>query len=183
MQFENSARTAIQSLEIEGRSREPERTIEITIGGRFTHKVAVSIRGEEMDVSALKTKISDTIFGMKAWYSVVAKVDLFYVWTVIGFLFITTIAAMTPGEDPRKPGRSFQDALRIVLQLTGSFVAIGFVVAGAGKLRSRFFPMISFATAQGIKRHQFDEQVRWTVIVSFLVGLAGAAVYGVIGGA
>lgn len=182
LSFENAPRTEIKWLEIEGRSHERERTIGITIGRRYSVPASLTVRGEELDVSTMRTKVSDTIYGMKAWYSPVAKVDLFSVWGAIFFVLVLLLQLMAPTEPPSRPSRSFAEALKLLPQVVGVLSGIALIIFATARLRTRFFPLVSFATGQGVKRHQIDEQVRWTVLVGFLVGLAGSIVYAVLSG-
>ncbi len=182
LSFENSDRTKIKWLEIEGRSREKERTIGITIGRQYSAPASLVVRGEELDVSTMRTKVSDTIYGMKAWYSHVAKVDLFMVWGAIALVLVLLLQLMASTEPTPRPSRSFAEALKLLVQVIGIFSGIGLAIFLTARLRTRFFPLVSFATGQGVKRHQIDEQVRWTVLVGFVVGLAGSIAYSLLSG-
>jgi hypothetical protein len=62
LSYENAPRTAIRSLEIEGLSHKREHTIGITVGRRYSVPVSLSVRGEELDVSTMRKKVSDTVY-------------------------------------------------------------------------------------------------------------------------
>jgi hypothetical protein len=90
---------------------------------------------------------------------------------------------MLPSEAPKHPERSFSEALQLLVKFVLYMVAPAFVVIfGVSRLKARYFPMVSMAIGQGARRHSTDEQVRWTVIVGLLVGLAGSAIYARISG-
>lgn len=175
--YENSARAAAQTFELYGRTRDPERSVTVTVGRRYGAPATVSIRGEEQDVTSAKTKILDTMAGMRAWYSPVATVDLYLVWTVIFTSFMMLLQLMLPSEAPSHSGKSFSEAIRTLGALLIFLTPVAAIVITTAKLRARYFPLVSVVLGQSSRRHQVDEQVRWTVIVGFLVGLAGSVTY------
>jgi len=74
--YDNSKRAAIISLEISGRSYEPYKTSEVILGTRYSSPISVALRADEDSVSSIRTKLADTIDGMRAWYSRISTVDL-----------------------------------------------------------------------------------------------------------
>lgn len=180
--YENSTRAAIKTVEIFGISRAPDRSISVTVGRSYGARAALSVRGEEQEVAAARTRVLDSFAGMRAWYSPVATLDLWIVWVVIFTAFSLIIQFMLPSEAPKHPERTFSEALQLLVQFA-LYVAPAFVVIfGVSRLKARYFPMVSMAIGQGARRYSTDEQVRWTVIVGLLVGLAGSAIYARIGG-
>lgn len=182
LEYENTTRASAQTFEFYGRSREPERSVTVTVGRRYGAPTTVSIRGEEQDVTTAKTRLMDTIAGMRAWYSPAATVDLFVVWMVILSTVILVFQLMAPSQAPSRPGRSFSEAIRAFGSTLLVLGPVILVVVATTKLRSRYFPLVSVVLGQSTRRHQIDEQVRWTVIVGFIVGLAGSITYALIGG-
>lgn len=183
LEFENSPRTKMTALIIDGRSLDRERAILITIGRHSWAPTTVSLEGEEFDVSAVRTKVSDTVHGMKAWYSPVAKVELPLFFLGVFFFIFVVLQLMGFPEPAIRSGRSFKDALKVLLPAVSLLSGIAAVVIAVAKLRTRFFPVVSFATGQGTRRHQIDDQVRWTVFIAFLVGVAGSFAYASLSGA
>jgi hypothetical protein len=179
--YENPARAAARTIEIYGRQSEPDRSITITVGKQYGAKAAVSIRGDEQDVSSARTKVLDTFSGMRAWYSPVARLDLGMIFWAFLFLAGIVLQLMTPSS----PSTS-----RAALSLTQALRATGYVVAFIGGvailiiavrgLRHRYFPMVAINLGQSVRKSQTDEQVRWTVIVGFIVGIAASIAYGVL---
>jgi uncharacterized membrane protein len=53
---------------------------------------------------------------------------------------------------------------------------IGIVIWGLYWLRKRFFPVATFAIGQGLTRHQHYEQIRWVVIVGFVISVLASIV-------
>ena len=180
--YENSLRAAAQTIEIYGRARDPDRSVSITVGCRWGARATVSIRGEEQDVTAMRTRILDSFAGMRAWFSPVATLDLWIFWTIIFAAFWLIVETMAPSTPAARPGRSFSEALRQIGLGLSVIAPVFLLVYAVSKLRARYFPMVSMAFGQGAKRYQTHEQVRWAVIVAFVVGLAGSAVYGVMSG-
>lgn len=182
LKYENTSRAAIKTLELHGRTSDPDRAITITVGRTYGPPAAVSIRGEEQDASAIKTRIMDTFSGMRAWYSPAATIDLYIVWTVIFFTVSFVLGLMLPSETPARPGKSLPEAVRALASVVPIFASVILVVVGTAKLRARYFPLISFVLGQSMRRYQVDEQVRWTVIIGFFVGVAGSIAYGMLNG-
>lgn len=173
--YDNSIRAAIKTIEIFGRT--PDRSISVTVGRSYGARAVLSIRGEEQDVTALRTRVLDSFAGMRAWYSPVATFDLWAVLFAVFMVSVLIIQLMLPGEAPSRPERSFSEATqalgKVVLYVAPA-IAVAFF---ASLLKTRYFPMVSMAIGQGARRHSTDEQARWTVIVGLLVGLAGSAIY------
>jgi hypothetical protein len=182
LDYENSKRAEIKRVEFECRSRENSRFVLVSLGRQYNDSISIRLSGEEADVSAVKTKLSDTIHGMKAWYSLIAKADMAAIFSAISFFVFVTLTLMSSGQTVSK-GRTLKEAAQIaplvILILAAIFMCVFVII----KIRSRFFPSTIFTIGQGLKRYQFDEQIRWTVIVSFFVGIAGAITYGFAGGA
>lgn len=180
LKYEDPARASIRTVELYGRTRNPERSITITVGRPYGARAAASIRGEEDDASTMKARIMDTFSGMCAWYSPAATMDLYIVWMVVFVTIMLVLQLMAPSETPPRPGRSFSEAVRVLAYVVPIIGSIVLIVFGIAKLRARYFPLVSFVLGQGVRRHQVNEQVRWTVIVGFFVGLAASIVYAVL---
>lgn len=175
IQYENPARASIDRLEISGRSSEPYSSAEVTLGERYLAPIGFSIRGEEDLVSSLRTSISDTLSGLRPWYSWIATIPLFSVWLAIVAVLYLLLMTMLPSNTPR-PAMPFSKAvaaLAISLAVVGT---IGLVVWGVALLRKRFFPVGVFAIGQGWTRYQQDDKFRWVVIIGFVVSLVASVV-------
>ena len=180
--YENPTRAAVKTVEIFGSSRAPDRSISVTVGRSYGARAALSVRGEEQEVAAARTRVLDSFAGMRAWYSPVATLDLWMIWFAIFMAYWLIVQLMLPSETPKHPERTFSEALQLLVKLV-LYVAPAFVVIfGVSRLKARYFPMVSMAIGQGARRHGTDEQVRWAVIVALLVGLASSAIYARISG-
>ena len=58
--------------------------------------------------------------------------------------------------------------LAIIVALVGGL--------GLNKLKSKIFPSSTFALGQGKARHNHLENIRWGVIIAFIVGVAASLV-------
>lgn len=175
--YENNPKAYIKQIEISGRSREPDRSITITLGRNYSTPTSLSIRGEEIDASTAQEKIRDTIHGMKAWYSKVATFDMYALWSVVITISVFILQLMAPSDSTPRPGRSLKEALHALPSVVLVLGGVASLVWATVLIRRRFFPLVSFSIGQGVKRYQFDEQIRWTVIVGFMVGLTASIAF------
>jgi hypothetical protein len=171
--FDNPKRASIQTLSIEGYSHERERNVAITMGRGYSSSASFVVNGEELDVSHVKTKVSDTIFGMKAWYGWLATIDSAAALLAISLLLVVTGMLMSaPGT--QKIVIPPEKKLYLTVVLLGLMATIALAIWATWWFRRRFFPVFTFAIGQGVTRHQFDEQIRWVVIVGFFVSVAAS---------
>lgn len=171
--FENAERTKINSLELSARSREYRERAEVALGGKFLATISVTMEGEEDTISKLMLEVKDILYGMRPWYSRIARLDMFYVWFPIFLVVFLLLQIMAQGAPQPQP-IPFSKALGVTGFVLVLIFVIGGIVWGSAKLRNRFFPLATFAIGQGLGRHQHQEQIRWVVIVGFLVGVAAS---------
>lgn len=173
--YENPGRASILSLEISARSADSETTAQVSLGTRYSASVKASLRGEEGCISSLRTSLTDVLDGMRPWYSPIAKVDLLFVWVPIFVVSSLVLQVMSlSGSTSLKVAIPFRTAVFIATVVVGAIATVGFVIWGTSRIRSRFFPISTFAIGQGFGRHQLDEKIRWVVIVGFLVNVAAS---------
>lgn len=178
--YENSVRAAVSSIEIFGSTS--DRRISVIIGRSYGARAELSIRGEEQEATVTRARILDSFAGMRAWYSPIATLDLKVVWLVVFVVFTLVIQLMSPGGASRRPDRTFSDAVQ-ALGIAVLYVApVVAVILAISSLKARYLPMVSMAIGQGHRRYKIDEQIRWTVVVGLLVGLAGSAIHALISG-
>jgi len=182
IKYDNPQRAAFTAIEISARSREPFITAEISLGARYSAPISVSLRGDEDIVSSMRTTLTDVVAGMKPWYSRIATIHPLLVgMPIFGFVVFAGLVQMiilllNPENRPKLPSISLVKALVL---MTMFIVFIGATLAlcwGIIALLNRFFPVATFAIGQGDARHQFNEKVRWVVIVGFLVSVIGSIV-------
>ncbi len=179
--YENPVRASITSLELSARSDDRETRAEVSLGSPYSASMKASLHGEEGCISSLRTSVTDVLDGMRPWYSRIATVDLSIVWgsvilapfAVLQIFAVIMSASSSPKIQIQIP---FRTALYYTAVVIGGIAAIGFVIWATWRLRTRFFPVPTFAIGQGLGRHQRDEQIRWGVIVGFLVSVAASIV-------
>ncbi len=175
VQYDNPTRAAISSLEISAKSRDPYTTAEISLGARYSAPISISLRGEENTISLMRTYVSDTVDGMRAWYTRLSTIDFFYVWFPIFMVLLMLAQIMSPSGTPH-PAMPLKKALEVLVISAAAIGGIAAVIWAIAWLRKRFFPVATFAIGQGHSRHQHNEQIRWVVIVGFVVGVGASIV-------
>ena len=175
IEYDNPKRAQITAIEISGRCRDPYTTTEITLGRRYSSNVSVSIRGEESLVESSRILFSDILDGMKPWYSKISSIDLWYVFFPIFMVLVLLVQIMAPSNNP-KQAIPLDKALVILATALAAIGSIGAFIWVISSLRKRFFPINTFAIGQGLARHQQYEQIRWVVIVGFLVSIFSSIV-------
>jgi hypothetical protein len=175
VEYDNPGRAAIVSLELSGRSSEPYVTAEVSLGARYSAPISISLRGEENVVSSIRTALTDIIDGMRAWYSRIATIDFFFVWFPIFWVLALLIQIMSPSNTP-VPATPLKKATLIAVIAIALIGIIAGIIWGIASLRRRFFPVATFAIGQGLHRHEHNEQVRWVVVIGFLVSVGGSIV-------
>ena len=123
----------------------------------------------------MRTYVSDTVDGMRAWYSRLSTIDFTYVWfpIVMVLVFLAQITSPSGTPHPAPPLNKAIELLAIVAAVIGVIAA---VIRAIAWLRKRFFPVGTFAIGQGLSRHQHNEQIRWVAIVGFVVGVGASIV-------
>lgn len=172
-QYDNPKRMRITALEISGLSKEPYEKADISIGRSNYTPISVSIRGEESSVALMRMTLADIIDGIKPWYSRFAIIDLWYPLTIILFAGLFILQMMLP-SNPQKHGVTFDKAL---LTLSIAIVFLGGIAAiywGINKIQAYCFPRATFAIGEGEKEYSFLEQIRWVVIIGFMVSVVAS---------
>ena len=176
--YENSKSKRIRRIHLSARSDNYSKSATIVFRDSFFMGVSINVNGREDVVSRLKEEILDIIAGMRPWYDVFARLDLF---TIIGvgfliLLFIFSIfilfewipVADSPSSDSKNVKGS---ALSIVFWLIISLGLWGFY-----RLRGILFPRAVFTIGQGESRFRILEKVRWGVVIAFFVSFAAGLV-------
>jgi len=173
--FENSRTRAIRSLYIRAASRESDSAAGVTIEADSWSTLSLRVEGEESLVQRIRDGISEVFDGMRAWYSAIARLDFFYV--VFGFVGIAymVLRSMVGGDTP-SPAMKLSQAVWLTLGLLGFIAALSFLVWFLNRIRQRFFPIATIALGQGIERYDFDDKVRWVVLVGFVVSVFASIV-------
>lgn len=174
-QYENPRRASVTGLEISGRCLKPYMSAEIILNPQyyFSERISVSIWGEENFVSSMRITINDILNGTKPWYSSIATISFNYIWITI---FWVAYALLMTKSDTMKQSISLNVSLITVAFIVTVLALICTMIWGVYWLRKRFFPVATFAIGQGLIRHQHYEQIRWVVIVGFMVSILASIV-------
>lgn len=176
--YENPLRASFVSLEISAMSTPHERA-EVSIGQKYSSVVALSLHGQESNISDLRRSLADVVDGMKPWYSWVATVSLLNLLFPFVFVCLTLFVLTSTFKIENSPG---MPPSRAMLTIVIAVLAIG-VIAGCfwviQYLRTRYFPKISFSIGQGLGRHQTHENIRWVLVVGFIVNVVASIVVSV----
>ncbi|WP_129449104.1 hypothetical protein [Methylibium sp. Pch-M] len=168
--YENPVRAAMLSIEISARSSDWESSAEVTLGGKYRSPMSLSLGGEEALITKWQSSLADTLDGMRSWYSRIATLDLFYVAMP---LFVVLMFSLQVSDAPAAPKSAvtFQRTLYLTVLALGLMALVYFIGSAISRLRARFFPVATFAVGQGIARHAFGEQIRWVVIIGFVISV------------
>lgn len=174
-QYENPPRAAIRSIRIYAQSGDISTTAEISLGTQYAAPISISLRGEENLVSSMRTELTDIADGMRSWYSKISTIDFFNIWFPI-FAALFMLASIMSSSSTSHPATLINKALLILAAIVACIGSIVAIIWAISQLRKRFFPVATFAIGQGLHRHQHNEQIRWVVIVGFLVGVIASIV-------
>jgi|SRR3990172_4862887 len=175
IQYENPRSRAIRSLTYEARSDKPYARASIQFGGRYSSSVEMSISGPESSVLAIRDRLGEVLDGMRPWYSPISRVDFFYIVTGALFFAWLVFQGMSTGSASGK-AMTFGQASTAAAVLIAFLFGVGMFIWALNRLRSRFFPVAAFAIGQGQGRFNFDEKLRWVVIVGFGVSVFASLV-------
>ncbi len=173
--YENARARAIRGLLFTAWIADHDRSAYLNLRGDSFRSVSLKIEGPEIIVSRLRDDLLELFDGMKPWYSRITRLDFFYV--VMGVLaFMMIVVAGMAGGTKSERSLSFVQAVRVAAELVGVLAGLAGLVWLLNRLRERFFPVAAFAIGQGLDRFQFDEKIRWVVIVGFVVSVFASLV-------
>ena len=180
--YENPLRAAFVSVEFSAQSSSFHDRAEVSIGQKYSSFVALSLHGEESNISELRRNLADVVDGMKPWYSWAATVSLFNFFFPLLFVcstlfFLTSTFKINFVEN--SPGMPLSRAMLTVVVAVAMTGAVAGFFSAIQFLRTRYFPKISFAIGQGLVRHQTSESIRWVVVVGFVVSVVASIVVSV----
>ena len=172
--YENPKPKEINSIHLRARSDDYSKSITIVFRKfpRFSSGISIDANGREDVVSRLKEDILDIVAGMRQWYSVMHRVNFFYVffisWLILGIIRILSYISVLALES------KWVTALLI---LSIPLLVLSFF---SNKLRDFFFPPITFAIGQGEARFKRKEQLQWGIVITFFVSLAATLIGSII---
>lgn len=175
LDYPNPKKSEIISLELYGASENGETTADILIASPYSKKLSFTLKGEERTIAALRADIINHFDGLRPWYSKLATFDSFILWMIIFFSIIVGGKLLNPEATIPKLSGS-----QVIATLLLSAIACGLLYTLAnliGKIAKYCFPIASFAIGQGSKRHAVAENIRWSVLVCFVVSAAVSSLF------
>lgn len=166
LDFPNDPPRAIRKITVTARQSYLEansRSAHLVFDGRepqtWNHSVSLVMAGPEGEVQKLAQDISVAMHAAKAWYSPIARCDatlMLVLWSWV-IWFAACARSAVRGDPPTPP-------------FPASAVMLAGILAGAGcafwlsllvnRARNHLFPIGTFATKQGLKRHEETQTVK-----------------------
>lgn len=174
--FENSNKRKIKKIEIYGRSDSDDNRARVLFSDSKYRPIEVSATGEDGAVTKFGDNITELIDGLKPWYAIISKLDFFYIIGFVCWIAFILLDIITP-DSPNDKAIEITQGIKIIFILLGGLGVISLFIWGLNRLRNIYFPFSSFAIGQGKERHRVQENVRWGVVVAFIVSLAASTVF------
>lgn len=184
MRFANPIRSAIQELSIYARDADWKRSFRLSLANKHYANVYVSIEADSESATELNSLADDAIESMRPWFSWIARVDWYWlvlqIWIIwwLGFLLL---ALVLHGDRQIIIGRAGPISTHSILKS----VVVGLMPTLAGLalnlVRNQYFPVGTFATANGKARHDQSEIIRTVIIAGLAISVITSAVFYVIG--
>ena len=174
--YENSKLKRIRRIHLSARSNDYSKSATIIFRDALwaNSRVSINVNGREDVVSRFKEEVLDIAAGMRPWYNWIASADLFTMFGIgfCAFLFILAIFILFEwipiSDSPPSDSKSIKSSALMLLFISGTLLGLW----GLHRLRGFLFPKGVFAIGQGESRHKHMEQVRWGVVIAFLVSFA-----------
>jgi hypothetical protein len=168
LNFDNTKAKQIRLLELSAHSDDWERAATLTFADG-AEAISLSLRGTDSEILQLKQELLDVLDATKAWYSAISRVRLWWI-LVAALMFLFGVARLAVPDSPQPAtGMSLGKA---VLLSSATLLGVGLFLAACwavDRVQQRRFPMAFFALGQGRARYDFDDRVRWTVIIGLVV--------------
>lgn len=177
--FGNPQRRAIESLRLTARSQDLEDSFSLSFDAKDTRNIRISIDGSEKDAEALSEIVNDAIDSLVPWYSWIAKTNWY--WLLVGLFWLALfclpiLILVIRGSITLTTG----DLTKIDRGPILTGCAMGLVPGILGGLlnlvRSRLFPMGSFAFGYGEALYLKQNFLRSTVVVAFVISVVASVV-------
>jgi len=183
MRFTNPAKSAIQELSIYARDADWRRSFRLSLANKHYANVYVSIEADDASAPELNSLADDAIESMRPWFSWIARVDwywlVFQVWIIwwLGFLLLTLVLH---GDRQIIIGRAGPISTHALLRSA----TVGLMPSLAGLalnlVRNQYFPIGTFAVANGKARHDQNEIIRTVIIAGLAISIITSAMFYVI---
>jgi flagellar biogenesis protein FliO len=174
--FENSPKRRIKTIEFCARDPSLEKRGMLRFRDDKYRPIDLSVSGDADFVTKFGHQLDEMLDGLKPWYSMICKVDFFYVIGFACFLIYALLTIIVP-DAPKDKVLELSKGIKILAILLSSFALIALLIWVLNKFISKFFPLAFFSIGQGVERYKVLENFRWCVLVAFVVSLAASALY------
>lgn len=175
MAYDNPPARMVRSIEFEARSTDRSSRATLAFTQQYAPFIEFSASGAEDTIVTLKQRVADIVDACRPWYSMVSRIDFGYVVIAVTGLAFLVFRFMVP-EAPSK-ALSFGNAFLATLIGVLGLVGIGSVALVLNRVRAKLFPIGTFALGAGETRHLTFENIRWVVVVGFVVSLAASSIF------
>ena len=179
IQFENSKKRQIKRIEFTAICKERINITRVELENDEYRTISIASSGDDETVTKIGDQIPEIIDGLKPWYSVITRLDLYWVCFLIVFLFSFFVFLMAPESESKGP-LSFEQALRLLFILAGVLFAGFFAYKYVNGFKNNIFPIGCFALGQGKERYEMQEKIRWSVVVALIISLLSSTIYGLL---
>lgn len=174
--YENSKAKRIVNLRLRAASDDwkKEATVEF-IDRWYFGGTRIEIRARDDVVTRLRSDLLDVVAGLRPWYYLVNKIDVF-LGAIIGLVaiiagFLVLMATFGPTNDRPTVASSRQQAIGYLFGGVFGATYFGFAYL-IHRFRRLLFPHGTFALGQEVARFETGEKWRWGVIIAILPSLA-----------
>ncbi|AQQ01683.1 hypothetical protein B0W48_18965 [Pseudoalteromonas aliena] len=179
IQFENSKKRQIKRIELMAICKEKINITRVELENDEYRTISIASSGDDETVTKIGDQIPEIIDGLKPWYSMIARLDLIWVCSLIIFLFGFFVSVMVPDSESKDP-LSFDQALRALSILGGVLFTGFFAYKYVNCFKKTIFPIGCFALGQGKERYEMQEKIRWSVVVALIISLLSSTIYGLL---
>lgn len=184
MKFANPLKSAIQELSIYARDADRKRSFRLSLANKHYANVYVSIEADNESAPALNSLADDAIESMRPWFSGIARVDwywfIFQIW-IIWWLAFFLLALVLHGDRQIIIGKAGSIGTYAILRGVMAGLIPAFAGLGLNLVRNQYFPVGTFAIANGKARHDQNEIIRTVIIAGLAISVITSAVFYVIG--
>ena len=179
--FENPPQKKIVRMTFNAHSEGRKKTAEIEFSKGDYRVIDIRLNASDQVLSRLYDDVCDILDGMRAWYSILSRLDFGYLMIAV-FWVISSISWLNKSNNEKPPELDMTIEIVAILGLliVGGAIVFGVLVWLLNKLKGVFFPIATFAIGQGLERYNIDEKIRWAIVVGFVVSLSASLVVGLI---
>ncbi|EGR0468965.1 hypothetical protein FG064_18465 [Vibrio cholerae] len=178
--FENSKKRSIQSIKFQSRSEDGHNWTSIEFDSSIYRTITVSSSGDDELVTKVSDELTEFTSGIKPWYSSVSRLDVF--WLIfVPFVLVFMFADMMHASSSEDVALTFRQSATAIGVIAAILLGLYLSHKILGTWKNYLFPIASFAIGQGAKRYKNQDQLRFTVVIGFIVSIAASLFVGFFG--